>query len=107
MRGAQASMLYVQQNFDDGVFTITDQLGVLNSQNIDLKAFVKPADILQIDLGVGATLPLEHIKSDSDLVAGSSLEIDGVLMQEVYSAVSNLCSELKAVQKLLLNLQLL
>ena len=77
MRGAQASMLYVQQNFDDGVFTLSDQLGVLNSQNIDLKAFVKPADILQIDLGVGATLPLEHIKSDSDLVAGSSLGIYG------------------------------
>ncbi|MDE5897748.1 MAG: hypothetical protein K2H09_00555, partial [Treponemataceae bacterium] len=70
LRGAQAGMLYVQQNYDDGVFTLSDQLGVLNSQNIDFNGYVNPIDMLRIDLGFGATLPLEHLKEDSELVQG-------------------------------------
>ncbi|MDE6246023.1 MAG: glycogen-binding domain-containing protein [Treponemataceae bacterium] len=69
-RGAQANMLYVQQNYDDGVFTLSDQLGVLNSHNIDFNGYVSPIDMLRIDLGFSATLPLEHIKDESDLVKG-------------------------------------
>ena len=36
MRGYEASMLYVRENHDDGTFDLSDMLGVLNSQNIDL-----------------------------------------------------------------------
>ena len=67
-RGAQASMLYVREDQDDGDFLLSDQLGVLNSQNVSLNAWVKPLDALKIDLGVSATLPLETINSDSEFV---------------------------------------
>lgn len=68
MRGAQASMLYVRENQDDGDFLLSDQLGVLNSQSVSLKASVNPMDALKIDLGVSAIMPLQTIKSDDDLV---------------------------------------
>ncbi len=38
MRGYQASMLYSRENHDDGTFDLSEQLGVLNSQNFDLSA---------------------------------------------------------------------
>ena len=75
-RGAQASMLYVQQNWDDGVFAISDQLGVLNSQNIDLNAYVQPIDALRIDLGFGVTMPLQKAKDVASILAGSDYADD-------------------------------
>ncbi|MDE5898321.1 MAG: hypothetical protein K2H09_03530, partial [Treponemataceae bacterium] len=69
-RGAQASMLFVRENQDDGNFTLSDQLGVLNSQSVSFNGYVKPIDMLQVDLGFSATMPLETLKDGSDLVQG-------------------------------------
>ncbi|MDY5819281.1 MAG: hypothetical protein SPK26_14785, partial [Treponema sp.] len=70
MRGAQASMLYLRENHDDGTFDLSETLGVLNSQRIALDAFVKPLDALQINLGVNAVMALEDIKTSDELVQG-------------------------------------
>ena len=74
-RGAQASMLYVQQNYDDNVLALSDQLGALNSQSIAFNGYINPIDALHIDLGFDATLPLQHIKGDSDIVNGLSYDM--------------------------------
>lgn len=67
-RGAQASMLYVRQNHDDGVWNLSDQLGVLNSQRISFNGWIKPIEALQIDLGVNAVLPLEKLDGNEEIV---------------------------------------
>ncbi len=65
MRGMQASMLYVRENTDEGTFDLSEQLGVLNSQNIDFTGNVSLLDKnLNIGLYVGATLPLEDLSED-------------------------------------------
>ena len=69
-RGAQASMLYLRENHDDGTFDLSETLGVLNSQRIALDAFVKPLDALQINLGVNAVMALENIETSDKLVKG-------------------------------------
>ena len=67
VRGIQASMLYVRENTDDGTFDLSNQLGVLNSQNIDLNGNVALLDKnLNIGLYVGATLPLENLSEDAN-----------------------------------------
>lgn len=66
MRGAQASMLYVRENQDDGNFTLSDQLGVLNSQRIAFNGYIKPIDMLRIDLGFSAEMPLETLKDEGE-----------------------------------------
>ena len=70
MRGAQASLLYLRENHDDGTFDLSETLGVLNSQNINLDAYVNPlkGDALNIGLNVNAELPLEDLASTSELV---------------------------------------
>ena len=70
MRGAQASMLYLRENHDDGTFDLSSALGVLNSQRIALDASVNPMEALNINLGVTAEMPLENISTTSDLVKG-------------------------------------
>ena len=67
LRGMQASMLYVRENTDDGTFDLSEQLGVLNSQNIDVHGNVSLLDkALTIDLAVRAKLPLEDLSQDED-----------------------------------------
>ncbi|MBQ5848064.1 MAG: hypothetical protein IIW49_04005 [Treponema sp.] len=70
MRGAQASMLYLRENHDDGTFDLSETLGVLNSQRIALDASVNPMEALNISLGVLAEMPLENIAGNSDLAKG-------------------------------------
>lgn len=70
MRGAQASMLFLRENHDDGTFDLSNELGVLNSQNIALDAFISPMkkDALNIGLKATAKLPLENLKASDTLV---------------------------------------
>ena len=70
LRGAEASMLYLRENHDDGTFDLSNALGVLNSQRVAFDGWYKPLETLQINLGVTAEMPLEKIKSTDDLVAG-------------------------------------
>ena len=70
LRGAQASMLYLRENHDDGTFDLSEELGVLNSQRIALDASVTPMEALNIKLGVLAEMPLEKLAIDSDTVMG-------------------------------------
>ena len=69
-RGAQASMLYLRENHDDGTFDLSETLGLLNSQRIEFDGWVKPIEALQINLGVTAEMPLEDIATTDDLVKG-------------------------------------
>ena len=69
-RGAQASMLYLRENHDDGTFDLSDTLGVLNSQRIGFNGFVAPVEGLSINLGVTAEMALEDIKTSDKLVKG-------------------------------------
>ncbi|MDE6245588.1 MAG: hypothetical protein K2M50_08030, partial [Treponemataceae bacterium] len=69
-RGAQASMLYLRENHDDGTFDLSDTLGVLNSQRIGFSGFVNPIDALGINLGVTVEMPLEKMKADDEFVTG-------------------------------------
>ena len=69
-RGAQASMLYLRENHDDGTFDLSETLGVLNSQRIGFNGFVAPVEGLSINLGVTAEMALEDIKTSDDLVKG-------------------------------------
>ena len=67
LRGMQASMLYVRENTDDGTFDLSEQLGVLNSQNIDLYGRVYLMNRrLNLSLAAGAKIPLEDLSSDSE-----------------------------------------
>ena len=69
LRGAQASMLYLRENHDDGTFDLSEELGVLNSQRIALDASVNPMEALNINLGVLAEMPLEKLDVTDPLVA--------------------------------------
>lgn len=67
LRGMQASMLYVRENTDDGTFDLSEQLGVLNSQNIDFNGNVLLLNKnLNLSLGTNITLPLEDLSDDED-----------------------------------------
>ena len=68
LRGAQASMLYLRENHDDGTFDLSEELGVLNSQRIALDASVNPMEALNINLGVTAEMPLEKLDATDKLV---------------------------------------
>ena len=70
LRGAQASMLYLRENHDDGTFDLSETLGALNTQNIALSAYYNPLEELALNLGVNATLPLQNLDSTDALVAG-------------------------------------
>ena len=70
MRGAQASMLYLRENHDDGTFDLSSTLGVLNSQRIALDASVNPMEALNINLGVTAEMPLQVLADDSATFKG-------------------------------------
>ena len=69
-RGAQASMLYLRENHDDGTFDLSETLGVLNSQRVAFTGWVKPVDALQVNLGVTAVMALENIDTSDELVRG-------------------------------------
>ena len=69
-RGAQASMLYLRENHDDGTFDLSETLGVLNSQRVAFTGWVKPVDALQVNLGVTAVMALENIDTADELVRG-------------------------------------
>ncbi len=64
LRGFESSMLYVRENADDGTFDLSGQLGVLNSQNIDLRANLK-VNGFDLALCASAKLPLEDLSEDS------------------------------------------
>ena len=66
MRGAQASMLYLRENHDDGTFDLSSTLGVLNSQRIAIDASVNPMEALNITLGVTAEMPLQTIDAANE-----------------------------------------
>ena len=68
LRGAQASMLYLRENHDDGTFDLSETLGVLNSQRIAIDASVTPMEALNINLGVLAEMPLEKLDATNALV---------------------------------------
>ncbi len=69
-RGAQASMLYLRENHDDGTFDLSETLGVLNSQRVAFTGWVKPVDALQVNLGVTAVMALENIDTSDEIVKG-------------------------------------
>lgn len=62
MRGAQASLLYVRQNHDDGTFDLSNMLGVANSQRVAVNGYYNNEDIgLNIGLNASVEMPLEKI----------------------------------------------
>lgn len=67
-RGAQASMLYLRENHDDGTFDLSETLGNINTQRVALKGFVNPIEGLAINLGVEAEMALETLDTDEKLV---------------------------------------
>lgn len=69
LRGAQASMLYLRQNHDDGTFDLSETLGVLNSQKITLTSGVKIVENVNVGLEVSAELPLEKLDATDKLVS--------------------------------------
>ena len=69
-RGAQASMLYLRENHDDGTFDLSETLGNINTQRIAFNGFVNPIEALSINLGVEAEMALETLDSDDDAVKG-------------------------------------
>ena len=65
LRGAQASMLFLRENHDDSVWTLSDTLGRLNSQRVDLSATLKA--IYGVDLSLNASADMRLAKlSDED-----------------------------------------
>ena len=70
LRGAQASMLYLRENHDDGTFDLSENLGVLNSQRIALDASVNPMEALNISLGATVEMPLQVLADDSATFKG-------------------------------------
>lgn len=71
MRGAEASMLFLRENHDDGTFDLSNTLGVLNSQNIGFSGYANLLDdALYIALDATAALPLKHLDTNSDVVKG-------------------------------------
>ncbi|SJZ76284.1 hypothetical protein [Treponema porcinum] len=69
-RGAQASMLYLRENHDDGTFDLSETLGNVNTQRIAFNGFVNPIEALSINLGVEAEMALEKIDCDDDYSIG-------------------------------------
>ena len=67
-RGAQASMLYLRENHDDGTFDLSETLGNINTQRVALNGFVNPIEGLAINLGVEAEMALETLDTDEELV---------------------------------------
>jgi hypothetical protein len=70
MRGAQASMLFLRENHDDGTFDLSKTLGELNSQNVGLTGYITPVEPLTISLAATAEMPLEKLSMDNTLVQG-------------------------------------
>ena len=70
LRGAEASMLYVRENHDDGTFDLSEMLGNLNTQKITLDATVSPMEALSIGLNAAVEMPLEALDSSEEVVAG-------------------------------------
>ena len=71
-RGAQASMLYLRENHDDGTFDLSETLGNINTQRIAFNGFVNPIEALSINLGVEAEMALETLDTDNELVQDKS-----------------------------------
>ena len=67
-RGAQASMLYLRENHDDGTFDLSETLGNINTQRVAFNGFVNPTEALSINLGVEAEMALETLDTDEKLV---------------------------------------
>lgn len=67
IRGAQASMLYLRQNHDDGTFDLSNTLGNLNSMNFNLNGAFTGVEGLVAGLDLTMTLPLETIKEGDKL----------------------------------------
>ena len=84
-RGAQASMLYLRENHDDGTFDLSETLGNINTQRVALNGFVNPIEGLAINLGVEAEMALETLDTDEKLVQ-KYLSDDGEGMQSWYAA---------------------
>ena len=80
LRGAQASMLYLRENHDDGTFDLSEELGVLNSQRIALDASVNPMEALNVKLGATIEMPLEKLDATSDTVIGYKANAQGWYM---------------------------
>ena len=85
-RGAQASMLYLRENHDDGTFDLSETLGNINTQRVALNGFVNPIEGLAINLGVEAEMALETLDTDEKLVQ-KYLSDDGEGMQSWYAAL--------------------
>ena len=83
-RGAQASMLYLRENHDDGTFDLSETLGNINTQRVALNGFVNPIEGLAINLGVEAEMALETLDTDEKLVQ-KYLSDKGEGMQEWYA----------------------
>ena len=69
-RGAQASMLYLRENHDDGTFDLSETLGNINTQRIAFNGFVNPIEALSINLGVEAEMALETLDADDEFFKG-------------------------------------
>ena len=78
-RGAQASMLYLRENHDDGTFDLSETLGNINTQRVALNGFVNPIEGLAINLGVEAEMALETLDTDEKLVQKYSDKKEGML----------------------------
>lgn len=71
VRGAEASMLFLRENHDDGTFDLSETLGVLNSQNFGFSGYANLLDdALYLALDAKATVPLKHLSAESDVVKG-------------------------------------
>lgn len=71
MRGAQASLLYVRQNHDDGTFDLSNMLGVANSQRVAVNGYYNNEDIgLNIGLNASVEMPLEKIGMTDEVGKG-------------------------------------
>ena len=77
-RGAQASMLYLRENHDDGTFDLSETLGNINTQRVALNGFVNPIEGLAINLGVEAEMALETLDTDEKLVQKYSDKGEGI-----------------------------
>ena len=75
LRGAEASMLYVRENHDDGTFDLSEMLGNLNTQKITLDATVSPMEALSIGLNAAVEMPLEALDSSEDVVIGYNANV--------------------------------
>ncbi len=77
-RGAQASMLYLRENHDDGTFDLSNTLGVLNSQAVSLNASKSLMEGgIGLNLGVTAEMPLEQIKPTNEFAKAYLTDTEG------------------------------